>query len=206
MKLTHDDRKSDIAKLLRNAATILKQLSVSSQSKRSTPKDVLRDARVVKKLLASARIASGGQYANELSQLENHVDKIAQWPDNSQAGKIAAQLAARIASISGHMTDPWSGDAARATQMSIKQRMNYHAREYRRLKAMDADPMAEIKKHLSDGMAAAKEVGAYESKYRAAQNKMGAALDGLRGIINANKNNPEVLRAANDAYRKITGL
>lgn len=135
MKITHDDRKSDLAKLLRNAATILKQLSVSSQSKRSTPKDVLRDARVVKKLLASARIASGGQYERELSQLEGHVDKIAQWPDNSQAGKIAAQLAARIASISGHMTDPWAGDAARATKMSIRQRMNYHAREYRRLKA-----------------------------------------------------------------------
>lgn len=135
MKLTNDDRKSDLAKLLRNAATILKQISVHSQSKRSTPKDVRSSALVVKKLLASARIASGGQYANELSQLEGHVDKIAQLPDNSQAGKIAAQLAARIASISGHMTDPWAGDAARATQMSIRQQMNYHAREYRRLKA-----------------------------------------------------------------------
>lgn len=90
--------------------------------------------------------------------------------------------------------------------MNIKQQMNYHAREYRRLKALDADPMAEIKTHLSNGMAASREISAYESKYRAAQNKMGAALDGLRDIINANKNNPEVLRAANDAYRKITGM
>ena len=141
MKLTHDDRKSDIAKLLRNAATILNQISAHSQSKRSTPKDVRRSALVVKNLLASARIASGGQYANKLSQLEGSVDKIAQWPENSQAGKIAAQLAARIASISGHMTDPWAGDAARATQNgiininTIKQKMAYHAREYRRLKA-----------------------------------------------------------------------
>lgn len=135
MKLTHDDRKSDIAKLLRNAATILKQISVHSQSKRSTPKDVRSSALVVKKLLASARIASGGQYERELSQLEGHVDKIVQQPDNPQAGKIAAQLAARIASISGHMTDPWAGDTARATKMSIKQQMAYHAREYRRLKA-----------------------------------------------------------------------
>lgn len=93
--------------------------------------------------------------------------------------------------------------------MNAKQKMAYHAREYRRLKSLlvgDADPMAEIKKYLSDGLAASREIDAYESKYRAAQNKMGAALDGLRVIINANKNNPEVLRAANDAYRKITRM
>lgn len=89
---------------------------------------------------------------------------------------------------------------------TIKQQMNYHAREYRRLKAMDADPMAAIKKHLSAGLAAAKEYGAYEKKFRDAQNKLQSELDGLREIINTNKNKPEVLRAANEAYRKITGM
>lgn len=93
--------------------------------------------------------------------------------------------------------------------MNIEQKMAYHAREYRRLKALDAEgsemPISRIKSLKSEGLKIGKQLDHYGKLYHEAQSKFESILNELANIARKAKES-QIQKAANEAYRIINNM